>query len=147
MTITKLLHALLHCFIHHQYTAFDKRVACERLVRGPGRISAYLYHRCCSLVAWPTMLLVFWLLEPVIHALEKFFIPAILSSCFLQALHHSVSTTILSSLVTSQLSLKSLLWSRSNWRLPLVKGSQGDLSFLQAGCRSAVLCSLLLGHG
>jgi hypothetical protein len=26
-------------------------------------------------VVWSTMLLVFWLLEPVIHTLEKFFMP------------------------------------------------------------------------
>ena len=97
--------------------------------------------RCCSLVAWSTMLLVFWLLEPVIHTLERFFMPVILSSCFLQASHHSISTTVLSSLLTSQRSHKSVLQSRSNCILHLLKVVTVTFLFLELveGALSAVL--------
>ena len=100
--------------------------------------------RCCSLVAWSTTLLVFWLLEPVIQALEKFFMPVIPSSCFLQASHHSISTTILSSLQTSQRSHESVLWSRSNCVSNLLKVVTVTFLLLElvVGALSAVLFRL-----
>ena len=100
--------------------------------------------RCCSLVAWSTILLVFWLLEPVIHALEKFFMPVIPSSYFLQASHHSTSTTVLSSLQMSQRSHESVLWSRSNCAFHLLKVLRVTFLFLElvVGALSAVLFRL-----
>ena len=99
--------------------------------------------QCCSLVACSMMLLVFWLLDPVIHALE-FFMPTMLSSCFLQASHHSISTTILSSLVTSQRSHKSVLWSHSTCVFHLLKVVTVTFLFfkLVVGALSSVLFRL-----
>jgi len=78
---------------------------------------------------------------PVIHALETFFMPVIPSSCFLQASHHSISTTVLSSLLTSQRSHESVLWSRSNCVLHLLKVVTVTFLFLELveGALSAVL--------
>ena len=52
---------------------------------------------CCLLLAWLVMLLVFWLVEPSIHALKKFFYQQILGSYLRQTAHHRVETTDLSS--------------------------------------------------
>ena len=57
--------------------------------------------RCCSLVAWSTTLLVLWLVEPVIHTLEKCFCnPSLLTSTRLtpqhMAVHLPISADVLS---------------------------------------------------
>ena len=85
--------------------------------------------RCCSLVAWSITLLVLWLLDPAIQAFEKFFIPVIAASCFLQASHHSVSTR--SSLLVSHRNHDIVPWSFSNCNFYLLNVVRVTFLFLQ----------------
>jgi len=101
-------------------------------------ISAYSYHNRTVLLAGSVVDDVACLLVTG-QALEKFFMPVIPSSCFLQASRHSISTT-----VATQCSHESLLLSRSNCVFHLLKVMTvtflfldllvGALSTCESGC-------------
>ena len=74
--------------------------------------------------------------------------PAIQSSCFLQASHYGVSTTVLSSLLTLQHSHESVLYLRSNCDFHLLKLVTVKFVFLElvVGALLAVLLWLDLAR-
>ena len=72
-----------------------------------------------------------WLQKLFIHALEKSFMLVFQLSYFLQALHNSVSTTVLFPLLTSQRIHESMLWSYLNCNLHLLKVVTGTFLILE----------------